>query len=79
MTNELPFWIRFITFYGLLTGSKVIGIEEEMIAHFPTAWATNISSWCYDDSQIYLKAYSNRDKWASKSKIVINLPSNLIQ
>jgi len=40
---------------------------------FPTALSgseTVVSPQCYNDSQIYLLAYSNKEKWASQSKYI---------
>jgi len=42
--------------------------NEAVRSHFPTAFATDISQLCYNDSQLYLKAYFNKEKWAFKSK-----------
>lgn len=67
MANVFLSWIFFIVFYG----SLVMAIEDDRMAHFPTAWAADINPLCYNDSQLYLKAYSDRDQWASKSIIAI--------
>ena len=40
-------------------------------ANFPTAWATGISPVCYNDSQSFLKAFLNREKWALQSIMFI--------
>lgn len=36
-------------------------------SNFPTAVATNISSQCIEDSQLYVEALSNRTQWALMS------------
>ena len=60
-------WIYLIV-YGV---GPLLALADNKELRFPTALSASkamIGTRCYNDSQIYVQADSNREKWASQSK-----------
>ncbi len=61
----------FFCFILLALSSISLVLADDVVVkdewHFPTAWATEISPLCYNDSQSYFQSYLKAEKWASKS------------
>jgi len=71
MLGQFRSWILLIVIsISWVKQAFVLGVEDETFkAHFPTAWASEITPLCYNDSQSYLQSYLNGEKWAFESII----------